>query len=98
LPAELIWWARLGEVFATLEMSEAAEKRFRVGPRRAVQLMTLFGAQEAGGAALIERGELLAKLWEFRATDTFAEETRRRRKVAEELGILQRRREAGTYV
>src|SRR5450755_243801 len=72
----------------------AAEKLFQVGPRRAVQLMTLFGAYEAGGAAMIERGRLLAKLQEIRDSNTFAEETRRRRKVAEELEVLQRRRAA----
>ena len=101
MPAKPTWWARLGEIVATLELSEAvvfdrsaAEKLFQVGPRRAVQLMTLFGAHEAGGAALIERERLLAKLQELRATDTFVEETRRRRKVAEELEILQRRRAA----
>ena len=72
----------------------AAEKLFHVGPRRAVQLMTLFGAHEAGGAAMIERGSLLAKLRGLRETDMFAEETRRRRRVVDELEILQRRRAA----
>jgi hypothetical protein len=101
LPAKPTWWARLGEIVATLEASDAvvmdrlaAEKLFQVGPRRAVQLMTLFGAYEAGGAAMIERGRLLAKLQEIRDSNTFAEETRRRRKVAEELEVLQRRRAA----
>jgi hypothetical protein len=101
LPAKPTWWARLGEIVATLEMSEAvvmdrsaAEKLFQVGPRRAVQLMTLFGAHEAGGAALIERERLLARLREIRGSNTFTEETRRRRRVADELEILQRRRAA----
>lgn len=101
MPAKPTWWARLGEIVATLEASDAvvmdravAEKLFRVGPRRAVQLMTLFGAHEAGGAALIERERLLARLQEVRDSNTFVEETRRRRKVAEELDVLQRRRTA----
>lgn len=101
MPAKPTWWARLGEIITTLEESDAvvmdrsaAERLFLVGPRRAVQLMTLFGAQEAGGAALIERGVLLAKLQEIRDSNTFTEERRRRRKVAEELDTLQRRRAA----
>jgi hypothetical protein len=101
LPAKPTWWARLGEIVTTLEMSDAvvmdrlaAEKLFQVGPRRAVQLMTLFGAHEAGGAAIIERGELLAKLRGLCDTGTFAEERRRRRRVADELEDLQRRRAA----
>ena len=72
----------------------AAEKLFHVGPRRAVQLMTLFGAYDAGGAALIKRGRLLANLQDIRDSNTFTEESRRRRKVAEELSVLQRRRAA----
>jgi hypothetical protein len=101
LPAKPTWWARLGEIVATLEASDAVvmdrsslERLFQVGPRRAVQLMTLFGAHEAGGAAIIERETLLVSLRGLRETDVFAEETRRRRRVADELEILQRRRAA----
>ena len=101
MPAKPTWCARLSEIVETLEMSEtvvfnrsAAEKVFQVGPRCEVQLMILFGAYESGGAALIERGRLLAKLRELRATETVVEESRRRRKVAEELEILQRRQSA----
>jgi len=99
LPAKPTWWARLGEIVATLEVSDAvivdrsvAEKLFQVGPRRAVQLMTYFGAHEAGGAAMVERESLLVKLRGLRETGAFQEEARRRRRVGEELEILQRRR------
>jgi hypothetical protein len=99
LPAKPTWWGQIEDIVATLELSDAvvvdrsaAEKLFQVGPRRAVQLLTLFGGQEAGGAVLIERERLLVKLRELRATDTFREEIRRRRKVGEEIEQLRRRR------
>jgi len=97
LPAKPTWWARIGEIVATLEMSDAvvvdrlaAESLFRVRSRRAVQLMTLFGACEAGGAAVIERERLLTKLRDLRETGAFQEEGRR--SVGEALEILRRRR------
>jgi hypothetical protein len=61
------------------------EKLFGVSPRTAVRLMNRFGGYQTGKTFLIGREELIAALESLQADETFGQELRRRRRVAEDL-------------
>jgi hypothetical protein len=97
MPAQPQWLLRLPEIISELEQLDVPivdrgifEKVFRVGRRRAIQLMHHFDGHQVGRTFVIDRTLLLDRLRVGRASDTFEHEQTRRLRVVEELDRLRK--------
>jgi len=97
MPAQPQWLLRLPEIISELEQLDLPivdravfEKVFRVGRRRAIQLMHRFVGRQVGRTFIIDRTALLDRLRVGLASDTFYDEQTRRRRVVEELDHMRK--------
>ena len=92
MPARPQWFHQVAPALDALRASSAlvvdragVEKLFGVSPRTAVRMMNRFGGYQTGKTFLIGREDLIAALEQLRTDETFGQELRRRRRVAEDL-------------
>jgi len=97
MPAQPQWLLRLPEIIAEFERlglpvvdRAVFEKVFRVGRRRAIQLMHQFDGQQVGRTFVIDRRLLLDRLRARRSGAGFDYEQTRRLKVVDELERLRK--------
>jgi hypothetical protein len=97
MPAQPQWLLRLPHIIAELDRLDGPivdraifEKVFRVGRRRAIQLMHQFKGHQVGRTFIIERKLLLDRLRARRSNATFDYEQTRRQRVVEELDRLRK--------
>jgi hypothetical protein len=97
MPTQPQWLLRLPEIISELEQFTVPivdravfEKVFRVGRRRAIQLMHHFDGHQAGRTFLIDRTVLLDRLRVGRTSDTFEHAQTRRLRVIEELDRMRK--------
>ena len=104
MPAQPQWLLHLPEILAEIAALEAPvvdravlERVFRVGRRRAIELMAKFGGYQAGRTFLVDRKKLIAALEKMRQSGEFSFERQRKENLAEELERARRCR-AGAQV
>jgi hypothetical protein len=97
MPAQPQWLLQLPEIITELERLGSPivdravfEKVFRIGRRRAIQLMHLFNGHQVGRTFIIDRQVLLNQLRARRSHADFEFEQARRLKVVEELERLRK--------
>lgn len=97
MPAQPLWFHRLDEILAELRHLDqpyldrlAVERLFRIGARRARQLMAPVASIQIGNAAAVSRPALLAHLERLAQSDRLHWELRRRARVVEELDRTRR--------
>lgn len=92
MPAGPQWFLRLSEIVADLKRLSAPvvdravfESVFRVGRRRAIQLMHHFGGYQVGRTFIVDRSALVAELEAKCASEAFEYERRRKERLTDEL-------------
>jgi len=97
MPALPLWYDRLEEIVEELRAMDVAyldrdavEKLFRVGERRARQLIAGLAGVRVGNAMAVERAEMLARCEGILRGDEFRLERVRRARVAESVEAAQR--------
>ena len=97
MPAQPQWLLRLPEIIAELEQLPLPvvdraifEKVFRVGRRRAIQLMHHFDGHQVGRTFIIDRTLLVDRLRTRRSAASFDYERLRRLRIVEELERLRK--------
>jgi hypothetical protein len=97
MPPRPQWFEQVAAAQEVLQASSAlvidragVEKLFGVSPRTAVRLMNRFGGYQAGRTFLIGREDLIHALEALGADETYASESRRRRRVTEDLEKVRR--------
>ena len=92
MPAKPQWFLRVPQIIEALESivtpvvdRASVEHLFRVGRRRAIQLLHRFGGYQAGKTFLVDRNELIGQLEAIRDGETFSREAKRRQRVLHEL-------------
>src|SRR5512135_3252321 len=105
MPAHPQWFARVPEIVADLDAMEVpvvdravVERMFGVRRRRAAQLMRAFGGYQAGRTFLVDRMQLIARLREIEAGESFGFERERRERLAQSLEQVRRCRRAAAVV
>ncbi len=95
MPYQPTWFHRLEEIRSELRSlpadyldRQAVEKLFRIGSRRARQLMAGLPYLQVGNAVAVDRQALLERLANTGKTERFQWELSRRTRVAESLEIL----------
>ena len=97
MPAQPAWFHRLDKILTELRALQvshldrlAVEKLFRVGERRARQLMAGLPSLQVGNAVAVERLALVARLEATAAGERFQWEISRRMRLAERLEATRR--------
>ena len=92
MPARPQWFHQVAPALDTLRASSAlvvdragVGKLFGVSARTAVRMMNRFGGYQTGKTFLIGRQDLIAALESLQLDESFGQELRRRRRVAEDL-------------
>ena len=92
MPARPQWFHQVAPALEALRASSALvvdragiQKLFGVSARTAVRIMGRFGGYQTGKTFLVGREELIAALERLQGDETFGQELRRRRRVAEDL-------------
>lgn len=105
MPRQLEWFQHLDNALAALRAlpcpvvdRSAIEQLFQLSRRSAIRFCHRFGGFQSSNTFLLDRQELIRQLEDLQTSDRVRQETRRRRRIAEELQTIQQNTAAALRV